>query len=138
MPSAAVLKLIGWALAAAMLSGGLLWAYRAVENHFIGVDNLRTQLFNVTQRANEEELARKLLEETNKINAAHDAYNEKNRIKHQDEIDSIYKKNQKDMKVLEDRDRFSRVTIAKPGLVQKLSNAATEKVFEDLENTFNQ
>lgn len=137
MPSTIVLKLIGWGVAGLMLTGMGLWAYRAVQNHFIGIDNIRVELGNERDRANRAEVSLGALEQTVALREQHALALTEIRAESQDKIDEIRDRSNKNKEVLEDKERLKRVAIAKPELVERMSNRATEKVFADLEDIFN-
>lgn len=131
------MKLIGFAVMGLVLAGGSLWLYKTVQNHFIGVDNIRVQLSNERERAMRAEVSLGALEQTVALRAAHSKELIKIRADSQAKIDTIRATTDKQKEVLQDRDRLKRVTIAKPGLVEKLANRATKRVFNDLEAIYN-
>ena len=121
-----------------LISGLLLFGgYRVIKNHFIGIDNLHVQLSNESDRANRAEVSRDALKLTMELKEAHAIALAQQREASQQKIDAIRKEAQEEMRVLEDRARLNRLVIAKPGLVENLSNKATKRVFDDLETTFN-
>lgn len=131
------IKLIVYALGGLVLAGGSLWLYKTVQNHFISVDNLHTQISNERERAMRAEVSLGALEQTVQLRAAHSKELTKIRAASQAKIDTIRATTDKQKEVLQDRDRLKRVTIAKPGLVEKLANRATKRVFNDLEAIYN-
>ncbi len=131
-------KLIMYAVIGLIGFGGLMWAYKAIGNHFIGIDNLQTQLSNTEARANRAEVSYGALQLTTKLREEHSRALTAIRSEHQGKIDTIRTDTNKSKEVLEDRERLSRVTTAKSGLVQSRANKATKRVFDGLESTFNQ
>jgi len=121
------------------LLGGLLLfgGYRMIKNHFIGIDNLHVQLSNESDRANRAEVSLGALEQTLELKQAHADELVRIRAESQAAIDAQRTAARQEMKVLEDRERFNRVVIGKPKLVENLANKATERVFDELETTFN-
>ena len=137
MPSTIVLKLIGYALAAMIGIGGLYWAYNAVQNYFIGIDNLRVTLSNEVARANRAEVSLGALEQTVALREAHTKELVRVRAESQAEIDSIRESAEKSKEVLRDRDKLSRVASGNSVAVTRLTNKATDKVFNELECIIN-
>lgn len=133
-----VIKIGGYALIGLVSVGGLYWGYSAARNYFIGVENLHTELSNERDRANRAEVSLGALQQTLALSKAHDAEKVRIRAESQEKIDQIRAEIKVEMAVLTDRQRFEKVTMAKPKLVERLANRATEKIFVDLENTFNQ
>ncbi len=131
-------KLIMYAVIGLIGFGGLVWAYKAIGNHFIGIDNLQTQLSNTEARANRAEVSYGALQLTTKLRKEHSEALTIIRAESQGKIDTIRAETNKAKEVLEDTERLKRVTIAKPKLVEKLVNRASVKVFADLEAIYNQ
>ena len=131
------IKLIIYAVGGLILAGGLAWGYRAVQNHFVGVENLHTEISNERDRANRAEVSLGALEQTVELRRSHAKELTRIRAESQGKIDQIRETTDKQKEVLQDRDRLKRVTIAKPGLVEKLANRATKRVFNDLEAIYN-
>ena len=129
--------LVGKLAGMAALAGLLLWGYTAARNHFISVDNLHVELSNERDRANRAEVSLGALQMTVDLREKHADELVTIRAESQARINAIREDTQKSKDVLEDRERLKQVTIAKPGLVEKLANKATRKVFDDLEAIYN-
>jgi hypothetical protein len=130
-------KLIGYALAGLFAAGLLTAGYVKVRNYFVSQDNLRVELSNATARANRAEVSLKAELIANQLREQHVNAIREIRAETQQEIAEIRDKAELNKEVLEDRARLSRVALAKPELVQKLSNRATRRVFNELETIYN-
>jgi len=137
MPVWLTWKLIGYAAGAVLGLSVLAWAYTGVKNHLIGIDNLHVELSNERDRANRAEVS---LAAERLVTSLREEQAEKLaqvRKEAQERIDTIRDEAQEQKDVLMDRARLERVTVAKPKLVEKLANRATERVFDDLEVIYN-
>ena len=137
MPTWITKKLIGYALAgllALILSG---WLYTAVKNHFIDAANTKQTLANEIIKRNRAEVSLAAMVETIALKEKHLADLVAIRDEAQQKIDLIRIKAEKDKEVLLDRERLDRVIAAKPQLVENLSNKATERVFQNLADIYN-
>ncbi len=131
------IKLIIWGVGA-LLTSGLLWkAYDLARDHFINAANVQQQLNNerIAHERTQGELSS--LQETNDLSDAHDKELARIRDEHSAEMITARKETDDAKKVLEDRERLQKVSAGRPTLVAKLANKATEKVFDDLEDSFN-
>lgn len=122
-----------------LLSVGLLWKVGGFVSGYINeTRDTKTKLSNERILRERTDVELEALRATIELQDKHRAALTAIRNDHRLEIDSIRTKANDQMKVLEDRARFERVVMAKPGLVESLANKSTKKVFDNLENIINQ
>lgn len=129
--------LIKWGLIALLSGGAVLFVYSKVSDYFLGVANTRQTLANerILRERAEVSLASEVAA---RVQAdAHQEMLDSLRQEHQDAMNALRDKADKDKDVLIDRERLTRLSLAKPGLVEKLGNAATRKRFEEIEHHIN-
>jgi len=114
-----------------------MWLYGAVKNHFNDINSLEEALANERIARNRVEVSLKAERETIALKEQHLKDLTAIRDAAQKQIDDIRTQAEKDKEVLYDRERFARVVEAKPELVEKLSNKATKRVFEELTTIIN-
>ncbi len=117
---------------------GLLYGgYKVVGNHFKGIQNLETTISNERDRANRAEVSLGALEMTVDLREQFALDKATIRADSQARIDAIRDETNKDKAVLTDRERITKLSVAKPKLMERMGNRATEKIFNDLEVIYN-
>ena len=125
------------ALGGVAMAGLLWWGYDTVRDHFIEQENLRTQVSNLTLELEREKMSRESMQMLQAVQEMHNMEMTGLRKESTDRINEARTETQKHKDVLADRERLARVSKAKPGLLSKLGNRATEKRFESLEAIYN-
>jgi predicted type IV restriction endonuclease len=120
------------------LSAGLLWkAYDWIRDGIIEKDNLQTLLSNSVVREERTKGELNTLRETTAIKDQHRKNIEALVETHEVEMTAIREETNAAKSVLEDRERLQRVSASRNTLLTKLSNRASEKVFNEIADTFN-
>ena len=137
MPTWITGKIIGYLFGSLIGVAVLAWAYDAARDYFIGAENTRTELANEKAKRVAAELSRDSAIEMMDYKEKQRDEIDRIRAVAQSEITRIRNETQKYKDVLTDRERLQRLTLAKPKLVERLANRATEKRIKDLEAIFN-
>jgi hypothetical protein len=134
---AILMKYLPHILIGLVLTVGLGKGYVMVKNHFIEAENTRILLSN--ERIDHERTRAELtsLQSTVALEDAHREMLTQLQETHKAEMVVLREEANDAKEVLEDRDRLQRVSAAKHELVTKLANRASGKVFDDLEDIYN-
>ena len=130
-------KLIAYIIGG-ILTLGVGWkVYDVVRDYFINTKNTQQLLTNelIAHERTQGELLS--IRTANLLYELHKEAIADLREEYEEEMTGIRNQAEFEKQVLIDRERLQRVSVAKPVLVAKLANRATEKVFNDLETIFN-
>jgi hypothetical protein len=131
-------KLIGYALGA-LLASGLLWkGYDLIRDNINAVEDAKMELTNERVRRERADVSLALLQNTVMLEDRHDIIVSELKSQFEADVARLRTENEDQIKVLVDRERLQRVTMAKPKLIEKMANKATQERFSELETIINQ
>lgn len=130
-------KLIGYGVGFLLVSGIALKGYGFVKGLVFDFKDLNTKLANERIEKERTEFKYSALAAAVEREDRHRDDLRVLRESHSEQLTTIRDEKTAQKAVLEERERFSRLVDAKPGILQRLANKATQERFDELESLLN-